>query len=245
MKTKYKILGDLKRIDDKIMRLGDELEQIPPELQKTEKELSQRKEDFGSITVKVETAEKKLRKLELELREKEDRLRKAQEKMMEVTTNEQYQAALKENEAQKAEQSELEDQILGLLSAVEEERRLLKDAEKKFQDCQAAAQKYTQHLNEDRDRLLKLLEEQKHEQTVAALQLDSETSSLYARVSSRLRGAIAFVESGICLSCHTRVRPQLYNEVLGYQTIHRCANCGRILITQESGSENAERLAQS
>lgn len=243
MKTQYKILGDLKRVDDKIVRLGDELEKIPPELQKTEKDLSQRKEDFESIKIKVETAEKKLRKLELELREKEDNLRKAQEKMMEVKTNEQYQAALKENDANKSEQSELEDQILGLLSEVEGERRLLKGAEKQFQDCQAAAQKNTQRLNEDRDRLLKLLEEQKHKQTVVASQLDSETSCLYARVSSRLKIAIAFVENGICLACHTRVRPQLYNEVLGYQTIHRCANCGRVLITQER--ENAERLSQS
>ena len=41
---------------------------------------------------------------------------------------------------------------------------------------------------------------------------------------------IVAAENGLCMGCSMRIRPQLYNEVLGQKVIHPCPTCGRILV---------------
>ena len=160
MRAHYEILGKLKKIDDKVLRLKTELEKIPLELEKFDLVISQRKEQYLAIKALTDEREKNLRRTESDLREKEDFLKKAESKMMEVKTNEEYQAAMKENENHKAEKARLEEQALSEITALEAEKKLLNDAESEFKTFEATFSEDKKRLEEERAQLARHFEEQ-------------------------------------------------------------------------------------
>ncbi|MBI4405291.1 MAG: hypothetical protein HY537_14100, partial [Deltaproteobacteria bacterium] len=100
-------------------------------------------------------------------------------------------------------------------------------------------------LEVDGKKLLTQREELIGKRDVVVKGLDSEVATLYRRLTSRLKGvAVVEVESGTCLGCHMRIRPQMYNEVIGYQAIHRCPNCGKIMISVSKDEDEQNPPAQ-
>ena len=102
-RTQYETLADLRRTDEKIVRFRRGLEEIPKELAKLDQALSDRRKVFDTAKASLEASEKRLRSIELDIKEREAGIEKAAAKMMEVKTNQEYQASLKENEESKEE----------------------------------------------------------------------------------------------------------------------------------------------
>lgn len=235
MKTQYKVLGKLKRLDEKLYRIQTELERIPEEISKLESKLNEHRNEFNLHKANFETTEKSLRKAELDLKEKEDFIKKAESKMMECKTNEEYQAAQKEIEGFKTEKSKLEEVVLTSMNGIEGHRNSLKSAEAKFKEEEAVVNKEKKEYEEARQKLLRSYEEQGQHKEGIVSQLSPDVSTIYRKVFTSTRGvAICLAENSSCLGCNMKVRPQLFNEILGAKAIHRCPSCGRILITSSS-----------
>lgn len=231
MKAQYQILAHLKRIDEKVTRLKLEADRIPEEIGKLEKALSGRKAEFTTSKDTFDTHEKALRKAEMELKEKEDSLRKAEGKMMEVKTNEEYQAALKENQGQKSEKAKLEEQVITLMNGMDEHKKRFKEAEKVLKDYEGAFQTEKKTLEEDRKKVVHQMEQQLQLRNETAAKLSPDVKFIYDRVVTRVKGvSIVRAENGMCQGCHRMIQPQLFNEVLGQKAIHKCQNCGKILL---------------
>lgn len=231
MKAQYQVLGELRKIDEKIARLDLDIEKIPEEQNKLNESLGSRKTAYDTAKRLFDEIEKKLRRAESDLKEKEDKLAKAEDKMREVKTNEEFQAATKENEGQKKEKSTLESLVITLLSEVEAQKTKLKDVEKEFKTYQEAIGKDIVKLEEERTRLAHTLEEAVSKRTSAAGQLSPDVAGLYKRVTSRMKGvAVVAAENGMCQGCNMKIRPQVYNEILGFKAVHSCPSCGRIVI---------------
>lgn len=238
MKAQYALLTDLKRTDEKIHRLRNELNQIPLDLKNLDDEIAKSLRVFQEVKSQHDTLEKTLRKAEGDLREKEDYLRKAESKMMEVKTNEEYQAALRENETHKTEKGVLEEKVLTLISELEGFRSIVKESETAHQERAAQFTAQKNRLQEEGKSIQKSFEEllEKRKGLVASLETDIRT--LYEKAALTIKGvAIAKVDRGMCCSCHVKVRPQLYNEVLGFKAYHRCPSCNRILIAEIDETE--------
>ena len=239
MKAQYGILHELKKLDDKILRLQADITRIPDEIQRLDASLSTHREEFQTAKSGFEASEKNLRKAELDLKEKESALQKAESKMMEVKTNEEYQAAMRENEGTKKEKGTLEETVMRLMSELDGQRGSIKEAEKVFKEHEAKLNEEKKTLESERQKLVKQLEELTQKKAESVKQLSPEIGSIYTRVSTRGRGgaAVVVVENGMCPGCNMRVQPQLFNEVLGFKALHRCQNCGRILIVAPKEQE--------
>jgi predicted nucleic acid-binding Zn-ribbon protein len=243
IKAQYQILADIRRVDEKIARLHAEAEHIPGELAKLEGALKSRRDEYERVKALFDTSEKNLRKLEQDLRAKEDSLRKAEGKMMEVKTNEEYQAAMKENEAQKADKGGLEEQVIKLSLETDGQKKHLKEAESALKDYEVSLGGDKKKLEEEKTRVMGLIRQQEETRAQFTSQLTPEVKTLYTRVASRTKGAIMIVENGMCLGCNMKIRPQLYNEVIGFKILHRCPSCGRILISVPKDSTDSGDLA--
>ena len=58
----------------------------------------------------------------------------------------------------------------------------------------------------------------------------ARTLAVFEPVSSRRNGvAVAQARDGICMVCHVRLRPQVFNTVLRNDQIVQCDSCNRIL----------------
>ncbi|NBX76872.1 MAG: hypothetical protein EBQ92_09990, partial [Proteobacteria bacterium] len=226
MKALYLILNELKRMDEKVFRLRQELDQIPVELAALDAEIGKSLAGFQAVKTKHDDLEKLVRKTEGELREKEDFLRKAESKMMEVKTNEEYQAAQKENETHKKEKEQIEERVLGLLSEIEGSKKTVKEAEGIHQKRASELTESKSKLQEEGKSIQRSYEELLEKRKGVLTQLDPNSKSLYEKASQAVKGVpISKIDKGMCCSCNVRIRPQLYNEVLGFKAVHRCPSC--------------------
>jgi len=242
MKNQYEILAQLKRVDEKVARLQNEADRIPEEIAKLEKILAGRKAEFSTAKNTFDTQEKTLRKAESDLKDKEEGLRKAEGKMMEVKTNEEYQAALKENQGQKGEKGKLEETVLSNMGQMEEHRVRFKEAEKVLKAYETTFNADKATLDTDRQKVVNQIEQQIQLRNQLASQLSPEVSTIYQRVVSRTKGvSIVSAENGMCQGCNRMIQPQLYNEILGKKTVHKCQNCAKILLapSQEAPPDEA------
>lgn len=235
MKTQFRTLGKLKRLDEKLYRLKTEIERIPEEIKKLEQRLLKHKEEFNLQKANFDSQEKLLRKAELDLKEKEDFIRKAESKMMECKTNEEYQAAQKEIEGFKSEKSKLEETVLTSMNGIEGHRNTLKAAEQKFKQEESVFNAEKKEYEETQTKLVKSYEEQGGQKESLVSQLSPDVAATYQRVFQTTKGiAVCLAENSSCLGCNMKIRPQLFNEILGAKAVHRCPSCGRILITASS-----------
>jgi len=231
MKLQYSILADLKRIDDKLGRLKADIDKIPRDIEKLEFILSERKKSFDLAKSETDLFEKQVRSLESDLKDKEDALKKAESKMMEVKTNTEYQAAVKENEGQKAKKGELEERALAQLMIFEERKATLKKKQDEYQQFESKFQSDRTSLMTDQSKLDGLFNELVEKKKLYTDQLNLEVKAIYRKADLKsLFSAVAITENNTCTGCNIRILPQVFNEVLGFKTIHKCQNCGKILI---------------
>ena len=235
MKVQYRILGQLKKLDEKLYRLNFELENIPGEIAKIEAALAKNKAEFTVHKNNFETHEKTMRKAEMDLREKEDFIKKAEGKMMECKTNEEYKAAQKEIDGFKEQKGKLEETVLLSMNGLEVHRTQLKTAETNFKEQEALVNKDKKEYDTVRQKLVNSYEEQAQQKEGIVIQLSPDITALYKRASAINKGiGICITENFSCLGCNIKIRPQLFNEILGAKAVHRCPSCGRILITSSA-----------
>ncbi len=238
MKAVYLTLNDLKRTDEKIFRLRNELDQIPLELSELDGQIAKSLDTYHQVKTQFETLEKSVRKAESDLKEKEDFLRKAESKMMEVKTNEEYQAAQKENETHLQAKVQLEESVLSLMTQLDEFKIALKDSESQYKKKAEELNQAKTKLQEEGKSIQKSYEDLLQKRISFVSKLEPEIQGLYERSRAAVKGVpIALVESGLCSGCHVKVRPQLFNEVLGFKAVHRCPNCSRILLVPVDEAE--------
>ena len=229
--AQYRCLAELKEIDERAYRVEKDAEQIPEDIKVRDEALAQRRAELDAAKNQAGECEKKLRNAERELKEKEDSLFKAEGKMMEVKTNQEYQAAMKENESQKVAKGVLEERALKILNEVEEQKQALSEIERAFKEYESGVLAEKKKLSGEHQDLIKQLEVLLRQRQAISDQLDPQIAGIYRKIVSAGKGtAISVAEQGRCSSCNLQVRPQVYNEILGAKAIHRCSNCGKLLI---------------
>jgi predicted nucleic acid-binding Zn-ribbon protein len=242
-KEQYSILHSLKKVDEELFRLLKGIEEVPAEIHQIDQKIAQAKKDFEASKLAIQDCEKKLRAAESELKDKEDKLSKAESKMMEVKTNEEYKAATKENEAQKALLGTLEEKTIILMTELDEHKKRIKSFETDFKKTEVALLEQKQKLESEKLALEKFYDTEKNKRTDLANALIPEVRTVYQKVITATKGlAIAEAFKGSCRGCNMKIRPQLFNEILGFKGIHRCPSCGKLLIAtaQEDTSSSLQ-----
>ena len=119
------------------------------------------------------------------------------------------------------------------MTLVEEQRKKVKEVEKTLREFEMSVSTDKKGLEEDLGKLQGYREELLQKRNFAKKGLRPEFATIYDRVATRNREqVIALAKNGMCVGCNVKIQPQLFNEILGFKTLHRCGNCGRILIAQ-------------
>jgi predicted nucleic acid-binding Zn-ribbon protein len=150
--------------------------------------------------------------------------------MMEVKTNEEYQAAIRENQNQKIAKGLLEDKALQLLTSLDEQKSGLKEIEAEFKTQEQTILAEKKKLSEAHQVLLQELDGLQKKRLTLTANLDPSVATLYNRAVTTGKIPVAIADKGRCMGCNVQIRPQIYNEILGKTAIHRCGNCARLLI---------------
>ena len=231
MKAELQQLVALQNLDTNIRRLEAELEAIPERRAEIEKDFDQRASQIRTLENRRDEARQTRARLENEIADQRIRAERADRNLMSSRKQDEYTAAIREADAARKQISALETQVLeqmeifdqsesALAERAEEIKSLNSDRESRLQDFDKETKLQTEKLAADR------LE---RERVFTAL--SKPISSLYTRISARIRDGVAVAEArnGACMACFMSLRPQAMAEVRRGEEVITCDNCNRIL----------------
>jgi len=245
VKAELQQLVALQNLDNTIRKLEKDLEAIPQRRAEIEAEFDQRAFEIRALETRRDEAKHSRARLENEVVEQKGRAERAERNLMSSKKQDEYTAAIREADAARKQISTLETQILETMETLEQTEGALKERVEEIAS-----------LNSDREARLKLFDDETHrqsEQLTAAhaerekvsAALPKALSSLYTRISARIRDGVAVAEARnrSCTACFMSLRPQVMAEIRRGEEVITCDNCGRILYYVHADPMQADSAA--
>lgn len=236
-------LIDVQEIDREIQEVTQALEKLPEELKADEAALEALKAEHAAHLQELEDLKKQRRETEAEMKEMEDSIKTSRQRLMEIKSNIEYKAMLKEIAFKEDQRDQRETRILEFMELMEAQNRTIADQVGQMEEMQAAIDQQRQAVAAQVEKLkqeLSGLEEQRKKlrKTVPAPLLKR-----YEFIRQRRNGtAVAQVVEGVCNGCHMNILPQQFIDLQKGVEILQCPHCQRILYWT---GEEAEAEASS
>ena len=139
----------------------------------------------------------------------------------------------------------LEDRTLELMLEADDLAAAVKGAELDLAGEQKTVDGDRRTLAAELDDLKIALTRLATERSQLVTQVDPRSLAIFDLVSRRRNGvALAEARGGICMICHVRLRPQVFNEVRRNDQIIQCDSCNRILYFTSAPVPAAETASQ-
>jgi len=179
---------------------------------------------------KIDELEKERKKQEIEFDMENEKIKRSQLRLLDVKTNKEYQAFLKEIEWAKEVNSQREEEIIKILDEIDQLKKnyesLNQMAEREREEIEEEIGKVEDHMilvDKDIAQCQKAREEIINE-------LDPQHLKRYTILKEKRDGiAIVLVKNEACQGCYVNIPPQMYNEVQKNMDVILCPNCHRIL----------------
>jgi predicted nucleic acid-binding Zn-ribbon protein len=170
------------------------------------------------------------RDLEKDIAAIQTRLSRYKDQLMEVKTNREYHAMQHEIETAQGEVRRLEDSMLELMVANDDITASLKGAEGTLKSAEQQIARDHVELDKQLEAAAVSIEQLGRERSALAGSIAAPTLALYEQVARSRKGiAVALAKDGLCVECHVRLRPQVYQQVRQNSAILQCDSCQRVL----------------
>jgi uncharacterized protein len=230
LKEQLAYLIELQKLDLIIGRIIFKKSELP-------ENIVQMDEEFAVFAKSVEESKKKFEELNKLQSEKEDKLRKGidtlkktKDRLLEVKTNKEYQAMLKEIETVENKNSEIEDEIISGLEEIDHMRAEVRAKEKDFETHRSQYEKEKKKIEKEIGQLDRDLHDAEKKTDALRKQIRDELLKRYETIKGRRNGvAVALVWKEVCGGCHMNIPPQMYIELQRSSELLTCPNCNRIV----------------
>ena len=230
MRDQFRLLLALQQVDDRLRALAVEEQHLPQRLQAYEATCTAVRQQLVQQHAAIEQSERQQRALERELANHQEAVRKTQSKARDVKTNKEYSAILAEIDAGKQRLEALEDQILALMEATDQQRQAYRAQEQQEHAALQELAEQTHHIQQEQETLRRVIlaEHERRQQTVAAL--DAKLYEQYQKVAAQHGGrVVAQLQDGVCSGCHLKVPPQMISEIRLQTQLFNCPHCRLML----------------
>lgn len=220
----------LQEIDSALDRAKRRIAEIPGAQLALESRSAERAAAVQAVKDRIAATNASRREIEKEVAAVQARLSKYKDQLMAVKTNKEYQAMQTEIATAEGLVRSHEDHLLDLMEASEKEAADLRAAEAAMKSEQAAIAAEQKALDSEKGTHEAELERLTAERAALLPQVPPEALAIYDRVAHGRKGvAVAEARDGLCVVCHVRLRPQVFNEVRRNSAIIQCDSCQRIL----------------
>lgn len=230
MRDQLEVLAELQGIDREVRRRQATRTDLVTEKQKWEGDIA---EKTAAVTMLREQWQEKDTLRRTKEQNAQDATRKATDKRMrmsQVKNVKELQALQREISQIKESNSILEEEILEVMSEVEEQESVLKQQQEELKTLEDQWNERKQGLDVEITEEDERMAETSKVREATAARLDGDLVGRYELIFSRRDGtAVVSVSAGICEACYMNIPPQLWNEVLRSERVNLCPNCQRIL----------------
>lgn len=228
------MLKDLQALDFELKELQQHLERIPNQISGFELNLDENQNVVDQARKMLEDQRQAQRHTENEVAALLEQLSKYKTQLMEVKTNKEYQAVLREIETIEQQIGKKEDQILELMLVAEgrlgEANALEKECRQKNAEILRKKTEVQSFLSKTEIQIVEV--DGKRKSLVGVI--PASLVARYQRISTARGGhVLAQIVDGFCQGCNVVLRPQLIAEVKTVTRIATCEACNRILYHDE------------
>jgi len=245
MKAELEKLIALQNLDTTIRKLEKELEAIPQRRAEIEGEFDQRAFEIRALENRRDEAKHIRARLENEVVEQRSRAERAERNLMSSKKQDEYTAAIREADAARKQISTLETQILEQMETLEKAETALSERADEITTLNSDREARLKAFDEETTRQSEQLVTSRSEREKVFTSLPKPISTMYSRISARIRDGIAVAEARnrSCTACFMSLRPQVMAEIRRGEDIITCDNCGRILYYAPAESVQTDAVA--
>ncbi len=220
----------------KLQQLDLELQERQQELNEVENQLSDNKalvaaeSKLASQKDQLEDTRKKQKSSEWELEDLQEKIRQIDNKLYSGKTKDPKELVNLEKEVKglKSQIRTKEDDLLGLMSQVEEIEAKVKTTAEEVERLKRDWEQRQETFRPRKSELETVLAELREDRDELAQHIDSEAFNIYERIRLTRGQAVVKMERGRCLGCHISVPTSQWQKVKAGDLI-QCNNCSRIL----------------
>jgi predicted nucleic acid-binding Zn-ribbon protein len=227
----YNILGDIKKIDEKIRDLNKKKQNAPSKLLDQRKKLAEVESKSKAKNTEFDVEDKKYKHLKGVITEEKDKLTRAEQKLTMVKNSKEYQAALKEVSQLKKTVTNLDEQLHSRDAEIEkltlEVSTIKTELETNSKDYESSMVQVKDELNYIERELTDLIESKQR----FIKDLPETLRNLYIKLYNNKNGiAVSTMKDSRCTVCNLSLPRQLCNEIMRGDKVHHCPSCQRLII---------------
>jgi len=228
-------LVDVQEIDKVIREVTQSLERLPQELEAESAALETMRAEYDAQAQELENLKKLRQETEKEVAEMAEGITNSRQRLMEIKSNIEYKAMLKEIAFKEDQRDQKETKVLELLELIEAQNRSLAEQTQGLQEQGELVARRRQEVEAEMAKLkaeLAVLEKQRKELRKG---VPAQLLKRYEFIRQRRNGtAITPVyDEGVCFGCHMNILPQQFIDLQKGVEIIQCPHCQRILYWQE------------
>jgi predicted nucleic acid-binding Zn-ribbon protein len=236
--TELSKLIDVQEIDKVILEVTRGLEKLPEELKVGEAALEELKAAHAARLQEVEDLKAQRRDTEMEMADMEQGIKTSRQRLMEIKSNIEYKAMLKEIAFKEDQRDQRETRVLEFMELMEAQNRLLAEQEEQIAAQQAFLEQQRQEVAVQVEKLRQELAELEEKRKKLRKGVPAVLLKRYEFIRQRRNGtAIAPVREGVCQGCHMNILPQQFIDLQKGLEILQCPHCQRILYWVDEGME--------
>jgi uncharacterized protein len=210
--------------------LEAQLHLLPREVAAVEAKIASEKGAIEASRTEMKELETKKKLIETEIGSAEQRVAKYRTQQLEVRKNDEYRALGHEIETVQAQISQLEEQELGIMYAIDEAKKKFTTAESVLKENISGHEGRIRMLREREISVKQDLIDAQAKLLEARQPLEETTLRLYDRISQRSFPACVPVNGGKCGGCHLKVSSEVESACRGKDgKLATCDQCTRIV----------------
>ena len=178
----------------------------------------------------LESVRKSRRQLEHEVEDLEGRRASSKLKLLDVKSNKEYQATLKEIDDLEQLVRGREDKILEQMESDERIQKQILEQERLVAEARLRLEREGAQLVKDSEKADEQIASLNHQREQLEPQIPADLLKKYQILRANRAGvALAPVNQGTCRVCHMNLPPQMYIDLQRNEKMLHCPNCQRII----------------
>lgn len=233
-------LKQLQKVDLEMLEVVKVRDTFPARVRELEQLLAGHQRQLASKQQSFEKIHQDRLEKHQKFKEDDDRLKKWERRLNDSKNAREASSLAREIDAHKRLNTELEEEVLKLLEQEDQEKKILEGIASTIHEVETTL---VQERAVCEEKLGELNIKISAFETARRQYTEHLPHSLLSRYEAvkKARGGLAVVpaRNGCCTGCNMRLRPQLYNTILKFESLETCPSCKRLLFCDDEGTTEA------
>ncbi|MCK9229413.1 MAG: C4-type zinc ribbon domain-containing protein [Syntrophales bacterium] len=238
MKEQITLLIELQRIESDLAGLEVRKHELPRKRELLEENLAAHENRLKSARERLESLRGDHRARETDLAAGAQRIKKAKSRLLEVKTNKEYEATLKEIDSITDANGMIEDVIIGLLDEIDRTVGIVAEETADLEERRNIFRRETKQIDGELGSIDSRFEDKNREQNELRSRIASPFIKKFDLIRGRRNGRVVVaVRNEVCDGCHMNIPPQMFNDLIKSEELMLCPHCSRIIYCEDPQPE--------